>query len=154
MGAGLVYIPETNFVSGNIVIVTPFGFHGQYYFSCSGEKLLADNCYPLAPTLPPRGLTAHAMPPYYLHWTCDEKCFHKTEIEAAAGAPPRGRRQESVIGGMGASAPIIFFLRESVFHGKTCAGYYSIAMEPRALGVSSTLAFVEQAVRGCLKIYN
>jgi len=44
----------------------------------SWEILILENCYPLAPTMPPLGAGAHAMPPYYLHRTFRFNFFPKT----------------------------------------------------------------------------
>jgi len=53
---------------------------------------------------------------------------------------------------MGVSTPMIYFSGNPFFIEKTCDGFYWVATEPRAVGVSSTLAFVEQAVNGHLKM--
>jgi len=68
------------------------------------------------------------------------------------GGAPSGAAGFIISGDLGVSTPIIYFFKRSIFHLENLPEIIDLsAMEPRAPGVSSTLAFVEQTVNGHLK---
>ena len=102
MGANDPHTPE-----GAAILFAKFGHtgfafrqiihEGERKFGRIGsvETFIPENGAPLAPTLPPRGLTAHAMPPHYLYGTLPTIIVFTKQKLRTPHRRPSGRRKAS-----------------------------------------------------------